>query len=389
MTGKDKWGAGVSDHDGARGGQALGGQPELGRDQQHLLSDRPGARHRGRRLDATPALCRHQGARDLRQLRTRRVPTARLVVALKEHETHELDVARRLQPSGDRLVPYALHKKVTNADDERSTMLIGPWMSKPRRPSSRSSSESILSADSARSAHRRRQSHADSAHAVRATTFAVRSPRRSVVCVLQTSILRSSTSSRPTAITGASSGCSQPVPRVCLAGCVRNGLVRIVATRCEGAPIVVEHKSNRVERVGGGRCRILLAFSRTVPATPRVAGLEEIMRLALEWGVSPSARQPGSTIGESQGPVAQADSSLLGAKAFEFTICWDAFFIRVPLRRALRGLDRAQSAKERFRDDSIQNDWNGSAKLALISIERSVLSWRLLGRGMEDDAWSM
>jgi hypothetical protein len=106
----------------------------------------------------------------------------------------------------------------------------------------------------------------------------------------------------------------------------------------------------------------------------------KIMQLAVEYGECSTA-----WVDDRRGRVAaQADSAVV--EAFE-TICWDAFFIRVPLRRALRGLDRAQSGEEHFCDDPIQNDWNGSAKLALISIERSVFSWRLLGPPeMQDDA---
>lgn len=120
-------------------------------------------------------------------------------------------------------------------------------------------------------------------------------------------------------------------------------------------------------------------YSRRERARDARVEASKIMRLAMEYRECSTAWVDDRR----ERVVAQATSLLV--EAFE-TICWDAFFIRVPLRRALRGLDQAQSAEERFRDDSIQNDWNGSAKLALISIERSVLSWRLLGRGMEDDA---
>src|SRR5688500_15364445 len=48
----------------------------------------------------------------------------------------------------------------------------------------------------------------------------------------------------------------------------------------------------------------------------------------------------------------------------------DAFFIAAKLRRALDGRDRHEHGEE-VDDHPVQNDWNGSAKVALISIERS------------------
>ena len=54
----------------------------------------------------------------------------------------------------------------------------------------------------------------------------------------------------------------------------------------------------------------------------------------------------------------------------------DALFISAKLRRAVSGRD----PHERSDDQShpIQNDWNGSAKVALISIERSEAAWRVI-----------
>ena len=39
------------------------------------------------------------------------LPAARFAIALTQHETHELDVARRLQPSGDHLCAIRLAQK--------------------------------------------------------------------------------------------------------------------------------------------------------------------------------------------------------------------------------------------------------------------------------------
>jgi hypothetical protein len=57
-------------------------------------------------------------------------------------------------------------------------------------------------------------------------------------------------------------------------------------------------------------------------------------------------------------------------------IQWDVCLIAAKLRRALEGRDRQRSGGEDWNDDPIQNDWNGSAKVALISLARSEDAWR-------------
>lgn len=57
----------------------------------------------------------------------------------------------------------------------------------------------------------------------------------------------------------------------------------------------------------------------------------------------------------------------------------DAFLIPVKLARAARGRDDHEQG-ERWTDDPVQNDWNGSAKLALISLERSEAAWRVIAQ---------
>ena len=47
----------------------------------------------------------------------------------------------------------------------------------------------------------------------------------------------------------------------------------------------------------------------------------------------------------------------------------DTLFISAKLRRAISGRDPHERSDDESRP--IQNDWNGSAKVALISIERS------------------
>jgi hypothetical protein len=57
----------------------------------------------------------------------------------------------------------------------------------------------------------------------------------------------------------------------------------------------------------------------------------------------------------------------------------DALLIPVKLARAARGRDDHEHGG-RWTDDPVQNDWNGSAKLALISLERSEVAWRLIAQ---------
>lgn len=66
----------------------------------------------------------------------------------------------------------------------------------------------------------------------------------------------------------------------------------------------------------------------------------------------------------------------------------DALFIGAKLRRALDGRDRHERNGD---DDShpVQNDWNGSAKVALISIERSEAAWRVIAHATGEETPAM
>jgi hypothetical protein len=59
---------------------------------------------------------------------------------------------------------------------------------------------------------------------------------------------------------------------------------------------------------------------------------------------------------------------------------WDSHFIAAKLYRALSGQDRHQTDEAFDDDDPIQNDWNGSAKVALISIDRSEAAWQVIAQ---------
>ena len=62
---------------------------------------------------------------------------------------------------------------------------------------------------------------------------------------------------------------------------------------------------------------------------------------------------------------------------------WDATFVLPKLARALDGRDRHEQGEDSD-DDPVQNDWNGSAKVALISLERSEMAWRVIAQSTGD-----
>lgn len=62
----------------------------------------------------------------------------------------------------------------------------------------------------------------------------------------------------------------------------------------------------------------------------------------------------------------------------------DAVFVAAKLNRALDGRDRHQHGEDHD-DHPVQNDWNGSAKVALMSVERSEAAWRVIAQATMDD----
>ena len=62
---------------------------------------------------------------------------------------------------------------------------------------------------------------------------------------------------------------------------------------------------------------------------------------------------------------------------------YDATFVGAKLYRALCGKDQARHERDAD-EDRIQNDWNGSAKVALISLERSEAAWRTIAQATDD-----
>lgn len=57
---------------------------------------------------------------------------------------------------------------------------------------------------------------------------------------------------------------------------------------------------------------------------------------------------------------------------------WDTLLIGAKVRRALDGRDRNEHDEEGDDDHPVQNDWNGSAKVGIISLERSEAAWRVV-----------
>ena len=63
----------------------------------------------------------------------------------------------------------------------------------------------------------------------------------------------------------------------------------------------------------------------------------------------------------------------------------DSVFVSAKLHRAFDGRDRHRHDEDRD-DDAVQNDWNGSAKVALISLQRSEIAWRAIVEATKDEA---
>lgn len=67
---------------------------------------------------------------------------------------------------------------------------------------------------------------------------------------------------------------------------------------------------------------------------------------------------------------------------------WDVWLVGAKLHRALHGRDESRTG-EMPDDHPVQNDWNGSAKVALISVERSESAWRTITQVTGDQAASV
>jgi hypothetical protein len=66
-------------------------------------------------------------------------------------------------------------------------------------------------------------------------------------------------------------------------------------------------------------------------------------------------------------------------------IGWDSHLIHVKIKRALNGRDEHPRGAP-FEKSAVQSDWNGSAKVALISLQRSEHAWRVVAAASADEA---
>ncbi|PYR19725.1 MAG: hypothetical protein DMF98_24390 [Acidobacteria bacterium] len=66
----------------------------------------------------------------------------------------------------------------------------------------------------------------------------------------------------------------------------------------------------------------------------------------------------------------------------------DSVFIGAKIHRAVDGRDRFEHDEEPFADDPVQNDWHGSAKVALISVERSETAWQTIAAASSDPVFT-
>jgi hypothetical protein len=69
-------------------------------------------------------------------------------------------------------------------------------------------------------------------------------------------------------------------------------------------------------------------------------------------------------------------------------IGWDVWLVGAKIHRALHGRDESRTG-EMPDDHPVQNDWNGSAKVALISLARSESAWRAIAQAAPDERASV
>jgi hypothetical protein len=162
-----------------------------------------------------------------------------------------------------------------------------------------------------------------------------------------------------------------------MCGDVKDGIELAV-----GSPPSVDHDAS-----GCGPGGWLFQEAPTAEELAQVAGEEDQRDVRLEASaitvLSNAYRDYAAAWLESQRPLTENHADAIVREAFEI-ICWDVYFIGAKVHRALDGLDRAQHGEKAFDENPIQNDWNGSAKIALISIERSTASWIVVSNAMND-----
>jgi hypothetical protein len=118
-------------------------------------------------------------------------------------------------------------------------------------------------------------------------------------------------------------------------------------------------------------CRLEDARRKRIEATPLSRMTWTFTRLSHEW------IQRREELHRHADPIVR--------EAFQIA-CWDSSLITVKLHRAMDGHDRFEHHQEESDDGRIQNDWNGSAKVAILSIQRSLDAWTALGSALGDAA---
>ena len=161
---------------------------------------------------------------------------------------------------------------------------------------------------------------------------------------------------------------------VAMCGDAREGLELAV-----GTPHPVEETQRKPDRVWAGfemtkeEERVLVrdekARAARVAATPIMKSAEAIPRVSHRWFTA-----------RAEAVRAAADDVLI--EALEIA-AWDATFVPAKLYRALVGRDSHDHGED-FDDDPVQNDWNGSAKVALMCLERSEAAWQMIAQATGD-----
>jgi len=137
-----------------------------------------------------------------------------------------------------------------------------------------------------------------------------------------------------------------------------------------------------IESIEAGAPEIV-AVMREHEAREEKALALPVARLSEAWSLLAARwlQAQDLTLSSQAGTVLRADTVL--REAIEVA-AHDAFLIHVKLMRALEGRLEFE-AGESLVDDPVQNDWNGTAKLALICIERSEHAWRAIAQSRGDE----
>jgi hypothetical protein len=139
----------------------------------------------------------------------------------------------------------------------------------------------------------------------------------------------------------------------------------------EPVPIWLEELQN-IEMTAQDRAELdrqEAARDARIEAAPLTMLATRHMRLAHRWLTAHRDRVS-----------AAADPMIAEALAI---VAHDCFLVGAKLRRAQDGRDRSRQGEDPH-EDPVQNDWNGSAKVALISLDRSEAAWRVIAQATRD-----